>query len=76
MTTYSKQQGITMGEGMYGILQSLGSDEEIDTGTNSELSDDGYVENVSDADVSTITYTYTNGLALSKWLNPIPSSLQ
>ena len=50
MTTYQKQQGIT-GEGMYGILQTLGSDEDVDTSTNSDLSDDGYMDNVSDADV-------------------------
>ena len=51
MTTYQKQQGITTGEGMYGILQTLGSDEDVDSGTNSDLSDDGYMDNVSDADV-------------------------
>ena len=51
MTTYQKQQGISSGEGMYGILQTLGSDEEVDTGTNSELSDDDYIDNVPDADV-------------------------
>ncbi|KAI6659042.1 Eukaryotic translation initiation factor 3 subunit B [Oopsacas minuta] len=51
MSEFPKQGGISTGDGMYGILKTLGSDEEADSSTPELSDDEGYVECISDIDI-------------------------